>query len=122
MWELMNDSAIPAGKIIMHTCDNPICVNPDHLRVGTQRQNVEDMIAKDRANITPLIAWNKSNHQKVTAKLISEARVLKRGGHSYAEIATKLALGVSTVGHMLNTYSRYGDLNTEEMEQHDSAE
>jgi len=40
---------IPAGKVVMHTCDVRCCVNPDHLRVGTQADNMADMNAKGRA-------------------------------------------------------------------------
>ena len=39
---------IPAGKIVMHTCDRPRCVNPDHLRVGTQADNMRDKMQKGR--------------------------------------------------------------------------
>jgi len=39
---------IPAGKIVMHTCDRPRCVNPDHLRVGTQKDNMADKMSKGR--------------------------------------------------------------------------
>lgn len=36
------------GTVVMHTCDNPKCVNPSHLRLGTQSENVTDMIVKGR--------------------------------------------------------------------------
>jgi hypothetical protein len=42
---------IPAGKVLLHSCDNRKCVNVfDHITPGTQKQNVEDMIAKGRAS------------------------------------------------------------------------
>lgn len=39
---------IPIDKIVLHTCDNPICCNPSHLRIGTHRDNSDDKVKKDR--------------------------------------------------------------------------
>lgn len=40
---------IPRDKVVCHTCDTPLCVRPDHLVIGTDADNVEDMWAKGRA-------------------------------------------------------------------------
>ena len=40
--------AIPPGKVVLHACDNPPCVNPDHLSIGTQAQNITDCVNKVR--------------------------------------------------------------------------
>ena len=46
---VINIGPIPAGFVVMHKCDNPSCVNPDHLKAGTQRENILDKWAKGRA-------------------------------------------------------------------------
>lgn len=45
---LVFNGEIPKGKSIMHSCDNRSCVNPDHLSIGTRKQNTQDMVNKGR--------------------------------------------------------------------------
>jgi hypothetical protein len=48
-WE-MHREPIPKGLFVLHKCDTPACVNPDHLFIGTKSDNSRDMFAKGRAS------------------------------------------------------------------------
>lgn len=55
-WVLLR-GRIPAGMVLCHTCDNPLCVNPEHLWIGTQKDNLADMTCKGRR----AMLWGQSN-------------------------------------------------------------
>mgnify|MGYP003575162333 CR=1 FL=1 len=46
-WEAQH-GPIPEGKFVLHRCDTPACINPDHLFLGTLQDNTQDMLAKGR--------------------------------------------------------------------------
>ena len=47
----LNKAIIPKNKMICHTCDNPKCVNPEHLYVGDAKTNRQDCINRNRTNL-----------------------------------------------------------------------
>ena len=63
---------IPEGKWILHKCDNPPCVRPDHLFIGDAQTNVDDMITKGRNRATNRV-FGESNHLSV----LTESKVLE---------------------------------------------
>lgn len=52
-WEIHN-GPIPKGMCVLHKCDNRECCNPLHLWLGTQQENIQDMIDKGRQDISGL--------------------------------------------------------------------
>lgn len=59
-WTLANGSEIPPGHYMLHSCDTPSCVNPHHLRPGTQKENSAD--ARKRGRWSPPPRWVGEKH------------------------------------------------------------
>lgn len=85
---------IPKGLVVCHKCDVRLCCNPDHLFVGTQRDNVIDMIRKGRANPPrgSQTAISKLNESKVAV-----IRKLLRDGETQRSVASCYDVSDATI-------------------------
>jgi hypothetical protein len=68
---------IPDGLLVMHSCDNPPCVNPDHLSVGTVADNVADMDAKGRRVIATGDRHGSKTHPEMIPRGLRHGRYTK---------------------------------------------
>ena len=72
---------IPKGMLVCHHCDNPSCVNPIHLFLGTQKDNIRDMDKKGRRKLhwkNPKIRGEKNPNSKLTEKSVLEIIKLRK--------------------------------------------
>lgn len=75
---------IPEDMLVLHNCDNKICVNPDHLFIGTQQDNINDMISKGREKLS--FPGELSPQSKLTNEDVRNIRNMYKIGIHYKEI------------------------------------
>lgn len=103
---------IQPGMVICHRCDNPPCVNPDHLFSGTQADNLTDMRLKGRAAST---AGEKSALAKLTNDNVLDIRRLCSIGVKAKEIAAQFGISHWTV-YNIKYRTRWSHLPAQEQE------
>jgi len=98
---LFNGGSIPAGMNVCHQCDNQWCVNPGHLWLGTQKQNIRDAMAKGRHVPPPKTDWqnrSKPHHwQRLTEEQAREIVRRVRSGELQKTIAADFGISTKTV-------------------------
>lgn len=118
---------IPIGLVVMHSCDNRKCVNPNHLSIGTHGDNVRDMVSKERQakgetsghRLHPermdVLTWNlpqfrrkgeKCNLSKLTAEKVKTIRAkYESGGFTLQDLATENGVTVPTIWAITTRFS-----------------
>lgn len=98
-WERYN-GPIPTGMAVLHSCDNPPCVRPDHLAIGTQAANVRDKMAKGRHRYR---AFHGEEHPraKLTWTQVREIRARHSAGESGLSLARAFDMGRTSIYYIL---------------------
>jgi hypothetical protein len=96
-FELANGS-IPPGMCVCHRCDHPPCVNPAHLFLGTQKENMADMSRKRRT-------------RRLTPAQVNEVRRLREGGMVVADVAARFGVCGGTISREVRLGQNRGERN-----------
>lgn len=87
----------PGALHVCHTCDNPGCVNPAHLWLGTAQDNHRDKVAKGRANSPK---GEQSRASKLTASKIRAIRRRLAEGENQTNVAAAFGVSQPTISHI----------------------
>lgn len=98
-WAL-NVGPIPDGLCVLHRCDNPPCVRPDHLFLGTQAENMADMASKKRSRGAGL-RGSRNGLAKLTESDVVEIRRAVAGGTQQCVVAERLGVSRSIISNVV---------------------
>jgi len=105
---IVHNGEIPADLYVLHKCDNPRCVNPKHLFLGTQKDNMADKESKGRSNnIKNLkkITGSKNGASYITEAIVLEIRKLHSEGVNQKDLARQFGIGNATVWAIVHRHS-----------------
>lgn len=83
---------IPEKMVVRHKCDNPHCINPEHLEIGTYKQNSLDMTSRGRQ-----AKGSRNGASKITEKDVLTIRKMRKEGKTLKEIASIFNLSMTSV-------------------------
>lgn len=96
---ILANGEIPKDKCVCHSCDNPSCVNPNHLWVGSKGQNNTDRASKGRS---AKAIGELNNSSKLTNENVIEIKNLIKGGVKPKQLAIKFNVSQATIGRIKN--------------------
>jgi hypothetical protein len=98
-WEL-HRGTIPSGALVCHHCDNPPCVNPEHLFLGTIADNHRDMCLKGRASGGSM-RGSAHPRARLSAEEVRQVRILASLGVTQSWMAERFAISRPAISHIV---------------------
>lgn len=92
---------IPDGQQVLHQCDNPVCVRPDHLFLGTNADNVADRVRKGRSGNEPH-PGESHPMAKLTAEMVRVIRGLRKDGLGVHRLAQRFNVTPGHISEIIN--------------------
>lgn len=110
----LSNGPIPDGLLVLHKCDIPACVRPDHLFLGTHKENSRDMVKKGRHNKlgNPGTQWKCDElhpNRKLSDQDVSEIRQRRANGESCTFVARAFGINPTTVSKIVLRQRRFVD-------------
>ena len=96
---------IPENIMVCHECDIPLCINPEHLFLGTAKENTQDMIKKGRKVI---VSGFGHPHRRLSNDDYIEIKKMRKAGSLLKEIASIYKIAFQTVSNICNGDKSYG--------------
>ena len=94
---------IPHGMYVCHHCDNPRCVNPEHLFLGTQADNMHDCSVKGRKSPSGSVG-ERHGMSKLSASQVIEIRERNSNGERGSELADEYGMSRSAISLIVNRH------------------
>ena len=106
----LSGRAITDGMKVLHKCDNPRCVNPDHLFLGTMEDNTKDAMRKGRLSSGPShsekivdrLYGERNPHSKLNLRAVAEIRDLACVGWTHNRIASEYGVSRRAITKVVN--------------------
>jgi hypothetical protein len=104
MWELTHGRRLRDGEVIRHACDVPRCVNPSHLLIGTQADNVNDAKVQGKYRTAARRRWHNPDRHRLVQSLLTAprgtlTRVAAEQGIAYSTLAVAVCRARKAVTH-----------------------
>lgn len=99
---IVHKGEIPNDLWVLHHCDNPKCVNIDHLYLGTPKDNVRDMDERNRRKAVPGLKGSECILAKLKEEDIPKIKKMRKQGMSHREIGEIFNVTKGCIGHVLS--------------------